>query len=45
MLRRTEVKIEDFLKLGWITENDPEILEQLEIQAKYEGYINNSRNK
>jgi tRNA uridine 5-carboxymethylaminomethyl modification enzyme len=40
MLRRTEVKIEDFLKLGWITETDPEILEQLEIQAKYEGYIN-----
>ncbi|PKM78754.1 MAG: tRNA uridine-5-carboxymethylaminomethyl(34) synthesis enzyme MnmG [Firmicutes bacterium HGW-Firmicutes-15] len=40
MLRRTEVKIEDYVEQGWIQENQPEILEQMEIQAKYEGYIN-----
>jgi tRNA uridine 5-carboxymethylaminomethyl modification enzyme len=43
MLRRTEVKIEDFVKQGWIEENQPEILEQMEIQAKYEGYINKQK--
>lgn len=40
MLRRTEVKIEDFVKQEWVQDKQPEILEELEIQAKYEGYIN-----
>ncbi|MDD4801871.1 MAG: tRNA uridine-5-carboxymethylaminomethyl(34) synthesis enzyme MnmG [Syntrophomonas sp.] len=40
MLRRTEVKIEDYLNQGWLPPFQPEILEQMEIQAKYEGYIN-----
>ncbi|NLB51447.1 MAG: tRNA uridine-5-carboxymethylaminomethyl(34) synthesis enzyme MnmG [Syntrophomonadaceae bacterium] len=39
LLRRPEIKIQDFYYLGLITVNDPDILEQVEIQAKYEGYI------
>lgn len=40
LLRRPEIEIEDFVGLGLVAENDLDILEQLEIQAKYEGYIN-----
>ncbi len=43
MLRRTEVKIEDFVQQGWLYETQPEILEQIEIQAKYEGYISKQK--
>lgn len=39
LLRRPEIKIQDYYNLGLITVNDPDILEQVEIQAKYEGYI------
>jgi len=39
ILRRPEIRIEDYVNLGFIEEYDYEILEQLEIQAKYEGYI------
>lgn len=40
LLRRPELEIEDYLKVGLLDEYDLDILEQLEIQAKYEGYIN-----
>ncbi|MEN6350247.1 MAG: tRNA uridine-5-carboxymethylaminomethyl(34) synthesis enzyme MnmG [Syntrophomonas sp.] len=40
LLRRPEVTISDLIELGLIRDNDQDILEQLEIQAKYEGYIN-----
>jgi len=40
LLRRPQVEIEDYVEAGLIPEHDLDILEQLEIQAKYEGYIN-----
>jgi tRNA uridine 5-carboxymethylaminomethyl modification enzyme len=39
LLRRPEIKINDYVHRRWIEEIDLDILEQLEIQAKYEGYI------
>ncbi|WP_054696067.1 tRNA uridine-5-carboxymethylaminomethyl(34) synthesis enzyme MnmG [Syntrophomonas palmitatica] len=39
LLRRPEIKAEDFVELGLLGEMDHDILEQIEIQAKYEGYI------
>jgi len=43
LLRRPELKIADFIEREWIQPLRPEILEQLEIQAKYEGYINKQK--
>ncbi|MDD4171226.1 MAG: tRNA uridine-5-carboxymethylaminomethyl(34) synthesis enzyme MnmG [Syntrophomonas sp.] len=43
LLRRPEVKINDFIERGWMPSSDSEILGQLEIQSKYEGYINKQR--
>jgi tRNA uridine 5-carboxymethylaminomethyl modification enzyme len=40
MLRRPELGIQDFVERGWLAKSGHEILEQLEIQAKYAGYIN-----
>lgn len=40
LLRRPEIKIDDFIAQGWVQIDDRAIIEQLEIQAKYEGYIN-----
>ncbi len=40
LLRRPEIQIGDFAGEGFIGENEQDVLEQLEIQAKYEGYIN-----
>jgi tRNA uridine 5-carboxymethylaminomethyl modification enzyme len=39
LMRRPEIKINDFIELGLMEENDIDILEQIEIQSKYEGYI------
>ena len=39
LLRRPEIRIDDYVKIGLLTEEDEDILEQLEIQSKYEGYI------
>ncbi|MDD2510571.1 MAG: tRNA uridine-5-carboxymethylaminomethyl(34) synthesis enzyme MnmG, partial [Syntrophomonas sp.] len=39
LLRRPELGIQDYVEIGWLRDNDSDILEQLEIQAKYEGYI------
>jgi len=39
LLRRPELSIYDYVGKGWLRDNDADILEQLEIQAKYEGYI------
>lgn len=39
LLRRPEIRIDDYLKKGWLEQQDEDILEQLEIQSKYEGYI------
>ncbi|MGI5912129.1 MAG: tRNA uridine-5-carboxymethylaminomethyl(34) synthesis enzyme MnmG [Syntrophomonadaceae bacterium] len=39
ILRRPEIKIVDFVKMGLIANHDEDIMEQLEIQSKYEGYI------
>lgn len=39
LLRRPEVTIESYCEQGWIEEIDLDILEQLEIQSKYQGYI------
>ena len=43
LLRRPEIKISDFIERGWMKSGDSEILGQLEIQSKYEGYINKQR--
>jgi len=43
LLRRPELKIADFVEREWIQTLKPDILEQLEIQAKYEGYINKQK--
>ena len=40
LMRRPEVAISDYVTLGIIPQQDPVIMEQLEIQSKYEGYIN-----
>lgn len=39
LLRRPEIRIDDYIKMGWLNQQDEDILEQLEIQSKYEGYI------
>jgi len=39
LLKRPEIKIEDFEELEKIDTFDPVIAEQIEIQSKYEGYI------
>lgn len=39
ILRRPEIHITDYIELGLLSEQDEDILEQLEIQSKYEGYI------
>ncbi len=39
ILRRPEIKIKDFVEKRWLKTERLDILEQLEIQAKYEGYI------
>jgi len=42
LLKRPEIKYEDLLRLQFSTSNpqSPEIIDQVEIQVKYEGYIN-----
>jgi len=39
LLRRPEIKIDDYPALELMEEYDLDIMEQLELQAKYEGYI------
>ncbi|SHH16466.1 tRNA uridine 5-carboxymethylaminomethyl modification enzyme [Thermosyntropha lipolytica DSM 11003] len=39
ILKRPEIKINDLVAGGWLEDKDIDILEQLEIQSKYEGYI------
>lgn len=43
LLRRPEISIRDYAELGLIPQQNPEIMEQLEIQSKYEGYINKQK--
>jgi tRNA uridine 5-carboxymethylaminomethyl modification enzyme len=43
LLRRPEVTIADYIKLGLVPAQEKAIMEQLEIQSKYEGYINKQR--
>ncbi|NLB19199.1 MAG: tRNA uridine-5-carboxymethylaminomethyl(34) synthesis enzyme MnmG, partial [Syntrophomonadaceae bacterium] len=45
LLRRPEVKINDFIAKGWISDMNSEICDQLEIQTKYEGYIKKQRDQ
>lgn len=39
ILRRPEISIQDYVAMGLLDLYDEDILEQLEIQSKYEGYI------
>lgn len=39
LLRRPEIKIQDLTEEDFINSSDEEVLEQIEIQAKYDGYI------
>lgn len=43
LMRRPEISIRDYAERGLIREQEAEIMEQLEIQAKYEGYINKQK--
>lgn len=43
LMRRPEISIRDYIEMGLIPEQDPAIMEQLEIQSKYEGYINKQK--
>ncbi|CFX25392.1 Glucose-inhibited division protein A [Syntrophomonas zehnderi OL-4] len=43
LLRRPEVNLSDYVEMGLIPPQNPDIMEQLEIQSKYEGYINKQR--
>lgn len=43
LLRRPELSIHDYVEQGWLRDNDADILEQLQIQAKYEGYIDKQK--
>ncbi len=43
LLRRPEIGMEQLVEQGWIKPAPPDILEQMEIQSKYEGYINKQR--
>ena len=45
LLKRTEVLIKDLIKIGKIEDNkySDEVLEQVEISIKYEGYINKAK--
>jgi len=39
LLKRAFVKIQDLVELGLFDEYSPQVMEQIEIEAKYEGYI------
>ncbi len=39
LLRRPEIKIKDLVEAGWLKTSSDDILEQLEVQSKYAGYI------
>ncbi len=43
LLRRPEVSISDYVEMELIPPQKAEIMEQLEIQSKYEGYINKQK--
>lgn len=43
LLRRPEIGIGLLVDKGWIETASPDILEEMEIQSKYEGYINKQR--
>jgi tRNA uridine 5-carboxymethylaminomethyl modification enzyme len=43
LLRRPEVKVNDLVENDWLPPLELDILEQLEIQSKYEGYINKQK--
>lgn len=40
LLKRPEMSMAEFQERAWIEKIEPEVAEQLEIQSKYEGYIN-----
>ncbi|NLJ72140.1 MAG: tRNA uridine-5-carboxymethylaminomethyl(34) synthesis enzyme MnmG [Syntrophomonadaceae bacterium] len=40
ILKRPEITVNDYINLGLINTQTPSILEQIQIQSKYEGYIN-----
>jgi len=45
LLRRPEIRVADFIGLGLLEEHDIDILEQLEVQSKYEGYIGKQKDQ
>lgn len=45
LLRRPELKIDNYVEQGWIELGDPEVMDQIQIQCKYEGYINKQRDQ
>lgn len=45
LLRRPEIKISDLIGQGWMEADQAEIMDQIQIQCKYEGYINKQRDQ
>ncbi len=45
LLRRPEIKISDLIGQGWMEADKAEIMDQIQIQCKYEGYINKQRDQ
>lgn len=43
LLRRPEIRIDDLIDSGWMGSADDEVISQIQIQCKYEGYINKQR--
>ncbi len=43
LLRRPEIRVDDLIDSGWMEDGDEEVIDQIQIQCKYEGYINKQR--
>jgi len=43
LLRRPEIRVDDLIDSGWLEAGDEEVIGQIQIQCKYEGYINKQR--
>ena len=43
LLRRPEIRVDDLIDSGWLEAGDEEVIGQIQIQCKYEGYIKKQR--
>lgn len=45
LLRRPEIRVEDLIDCGWFNAEDENVIGQIQIQCKYEGYIKKQRDQ